>query len=195
MKVLIRILHFLLYFFVYMRKALFHKCHSMKQTFRYNVLWILHFSDSGILEHYANRITKTAGHSAIVVNKSGGRGAIKQELLKLGEVITWLVCTGSQHVTVFDKDGMIAMDDSVIQIVYMEVKRRLATQTVSIVADRRQQRVIDFTIKKNKTEEKNIRISFISGEDNVQALLTAIRDKKVEASTNKKLFVKESKEV
>ena len=66
---------------------------------------------------------------------------------------------------------------------------------MSIVADRRQQRVIDFTIKKNKTEEKNIRISFISGEDNVQALLKAIRDKKVEASTNKKLFVKESKEV
>ena len=73
LKALLRILHFLLYLYVYLTTRLKRHVHRIKQGLRYKALWFLNGmpeDDLQILEGFReSRITKIAKHSAIVVNR------------------------------------------------------------------------------------------------------------------------------
>ena len=107
-KAIFRLLHFLLCFVVYFKKALAMKVERLKRNFRYKVLWLIHFADtSRMLQATNQRMTKKALHSCIIVNNQQGdsstaEGLSKQEILKVSEVLSWMILTGTKQVTIFD---------------------------------------------------------------------------------------------
>ena len=74
LKALLRILHFLLYLFVYVTTRLRRRYQRFKLNLRYKAMWLLYGmpdDDLNLLERFAeSRITKHAKHSAIVVNRN-----------------------------------------------------------------------------------------------------------------------------
>ena len=87
-----------------------------------------------ILETFRDtRVTKMAKHSAIIVNRHQPRNKqvdrrpqdSKEESLKVAEIIAWMLVTGTRQVTVFDQDGKLRDEQSVIA---REVKKRLERQ-------------------------------------------------------------------
>lgn len=132
MKVALRLLHFLLYLYVYLKAVVSHRFRTWTRNLRYMILWALHsFSDSSIVEAYAARMTKKSSHSAIVLNHVSspdggdtGEGLPREEIVKLSEIVAWMVLTGSRQVSLFDEAGLLSKEQEFIQ---SEVVRRLTT--------------------------------------------------------------------
>jgi hypothetical protein len=128
MKVVFRLLHFLLYLYVYLRAALSRKVHAWKQSVRHTLLWALHsFNEDRIVKAFSARMTKKLTHSAIVLNhvsnEGGSEGLTREEILKLSEVVSWLVFSGSRQVTLFDEAGLLGKEQEFIQ---SEIIRRIS---------------------------------------------------------------------
>ena len=84
-------------------------------------------SNEGILTWMSERVTKRANHVALIVNNHRQRqrrhALSRIDSIKVAEIITWLVNTGTKQVTVFDTEG-IMVDDK--QFIAKEVARRLS---------------------------------------------------------------------
>lgn len=106
LKALLRILHFLLYLFVYVTTRLRRRVQRFKLNLRYKAMWLLYGmpdDELEILERYGeSRVTKLAKHSAIVVNRHQPRNRHniptqdpKEESLKVADIISWMLITGT----------------------------------------------------------------------------------------------------
>ena len=84
-------------------------------------------SNERILTWMSERVTKRANHVALIVNNHRQRqrrhALSRIDSIKVAEIITWLVNTGTKQVTVFDTEG-IMVDDK--QFIAKEVARRLS---------------------------------------------------------------------
>lgn len=99
MKVALRLLHFILYYFNILTKAFFKKINRLKGTIRFILLLCWHFSTDGILYSKSKQVTKPLTHASIVVNRLS---QTRLELLKLAEVISYLMITGATVISVHD---------------------------------------------------------------------------------------------
>ena len=121
LKAVLRILHFLLYIYVHLTTHLKRRVHRIRQGLRYKALWLLNGMPEDDLEILVDfkesRITKVAKHSAIIVNRHSNATPKRQQVerpqdtreesLKVAEIISWMVVTGTTQVTVYDQDGKL----------------------------------------------------------------------------------------
>ena len=126
MKVILRLLHFVLYFCHYLSKHMSIKLHNLRQSLRYSLLLAFYFSDERILQNFTiSQINQKEGgkvsntHTAVVIN---GYGRTRWEMSKVAEIIAWLMITGTKQVTVYDQQGELGLESQDIAKI---VKRRL----------------------------------------------------------------------
>ena len=76
------------------------------------------------MQAIAARMNKAVSHAAIVVNlrEEDKTTTTREEIIKLGEVITWMILTGASQISLFDKHGCLQKEQEFIQT---EVCRRL----------------------------------------------------------------------
>lgn len=125
MKAILRILHFILYFYVYVYKHLSLRLYNMKQSLRFNALLLMHwFSEEAVIQTVSTRMTKRATHASIVVNRPAGSADFvnRGDLNQLARIISWMLMTGSRHISLFDKEGCIGKESTALQ---KEVERIL----------------------------------------------------------------------
>lgn len=100
MKIVFRILHFLILYFHLITKYIGNRYQGLKNTLRYTMLLLCYFTDERMLKAYTKRMTKELSHSSIVVNKMQTHNRF--ELIKLGDVLFYLIEAGSNFITIHD---------------------------------------------------------------------------------------------
>ena len=68
MKVVLRLLNFLVYFYFYVSKVCSEKWQKTKTNARYYLLLLFYFNDERIIEACLKKMTKVSSHTALVIN-------------------------------------------------------------------------------------------------------------------------------
>lgn len=107
MKVILRLLHFLIYFFHHMAKAVHSRSQRWTGHVRYWLLIMCYFTDDRIIQSYKERLTKSIAHTSICVNDFRGTN---EELHRMSLLISWLIIAGARIISVVDESKSICAD-------------------------------------------------------------------------------------
>ena len=121
MKIVLRILHFLILYLHLITKYLNKKSSSMKQSVRYMMLTLCYFTDERMLRVYTRRMTKELTHASVVVNKPTGS---RLEYIRLGEVLAHLIVAGADFISIHDTSKSLHFNKKNVE---MLLRRNLGT--------------------------------------------------------------------
>ena len=111
-------LHFVLYSYLLATKVAYECLEYWLNYFKFYILWLVHRSDTQILRRsnvlqQLRAQEKKLEHVSLIYNQVGGDVEVL-EIRRVAILVHWLSLLGCQHISIYDKEGILLLLGSII---------------------------------------------------------------------------------